>query len=345
VTVGSLFSGIGGLELGLEMRGFGEVIWQAESDPHARAVLAKHWPSVRCFEDVREIDATSPRPDIICGGFPCQDISLAGRGAGIDGERSGLWREFERIVRVLRPGLVFIENVAALLGRGLDRVLRDLAALGFDAEWETFRASDVGAPHRRDRLFLLAYADRERVRELCRRSGGASGGGAAELVHDGEALAHAEGDGRGSWRSRRPSPGGEGEPECALLAYGSQRGPAKRDIDSGSGDGRRPLREGEAEPGGRGLAVADPDGPRDRARQLAAHRFPPSPGRLAGWDGPQPAIRRGDDGVPGRSHRLRLLGNAVVPQQAALAFQTLVARASPPSTDAGASETGRRGRP
>jgi len=156
--IGSLFSGIGGIEMGLELCGLGPVLWQCDNDPHARAVLATHWPSVRRYNDVREIDETAERPEIICGGFPCQDISLAGKGAGIDGARSGLWSEYARIIRALRPSVVFVENVAALVNRGIDRVLGDLAALGFDAEWDVFRASDVGAPHRRERLFLLAYA-------------------------------------------------------------------------------------------------------------------------------------------------------------------------------------------
>jgi DNA (cytosine-5)-methyltransferase 1 len=135
LTVGSLFSGIGGFELGLERAGM-RVLWQAETDPYASAVLAKHWPGVRNHGDVRNVRAGAVEPvDVICGGFPCQDISNAGKRAGIDGERSGLWSEYARIVGELRPRYVIVENVAALLGRGIERVLGDLAALGFDAEW------------------------------------------------------------------------------------------------------------------------------------------------------------------------------------------------------------------
>ncbi len=158
VNVGSLFSGIGGLELGLERAGM-RTVFQVESDAYARAVLAKHWPNVRRFDDVRTVGAHNLPPcDVLCGGFPCQDISNAGKRAGIEGARSGLWSEFARIIREIRPRYVLVENVSALVGRGLDRVLRDLAALGFDAEWTCLRASDVGAPHRRERLFLVAYA-------------------------------------------------------------------------------------------------------------------------------------------------------------------------------------------
>ena len=124
LTVGSLFSGIGGFDLGLERAGM-RVIWQSEIDPYASAVLKKHWPHVPNHGDVRTITADRvERPDVICGGFPCQDISNAGKRAGIDGERSGLWSEFARIIGDLRPGYVIVENVAALLGRGIERVLR-----------------------------------------------------------------------------------------------------------------------------------------------------------------------------------------------------------------------------
>jgi hypothetical protein len=98
-----------------------------------------------------------PYVDVLCGGFPCQDISLAGRGAGLAGERSGLWREFARLIGELRPRYVIVENVPALTSRGLDVVLADLAACGFDAEWDHLPASAFGAPHRRDRIWLVAY--------------------------------------------------------------------------------------------------------------------------------------------------------------------------------------------
>lgn len=154
---GSLFSGIGGLDLGLERAGM-QCAWQVEIDPYASRVLAKHWPSVPRFSDVRAVGAHNlPAVDLICGGFPCQDISRAGKRVGIDGERSGLWSEFARIIRQLRPRFVLVENVAALLGRGLGRVLGDLADLGFDAEWSVLSACALGAPHLRERVFIVAY--------------------------------------------------------------------------------------------------------------------------------------------------------------------------------------------
>ena len=158
ITFGSLFAGIGGFDLGFERAGM-VCKWQVEIDDYANRVLAKHWPNVRRWDDVR----TWPQPDtervdVICGGFPCQDISVAGKGEGLDGSRSGLWFDFARIVRDMGPRFVVIENVAALRLRGLDRVLGTLANLGYDAEWSTISACALGAPHTRDRLFIIAYS-------------------------------------------------------------------------------------------------------------------------------------------------------------------------------------------
>ena len=158
LTFGSLFSGIGGLDLGLERAGM-RCAWQVEIDDYATRVLQKHWPDVPRFRDVRECGAHNlGAVDLICGGFPCQDISNAGKRAGIGGERSGLWSEFNRIICELRPRYVLVENVAALLVRGMGRVLGDLAAGGYDAEWQCLPAAAFGAPHIRDRVFILAHS-------------------------------------------------------------------------------------------------------------------------------------------------------------------------------------------
>lgn len=160
MTFGSLFAGIGGMDLGLERAGM-HCVWQVEIDGYARRVLAKHWPHVRRHDDVRTFPPEGDWScDLIAGGFPCQDISFAGKGAGLAGKRSGLWMEFARIIRVLRPRLVLLENVSALLVRGFGRVLGDLAALGFDAEWGCIPAAAVGAPHIRDRVFIMAHSER-----------------------------------------------------------------------------------------------------------------------------------------------------------------------------------------
>ena len=157
MTFGSLFAGIGGLDLGLERAGM-KCRWQVEIDPYCRKVLTKHWPDVPKYEDVRDVGKANLEPvDLICGGFPCQDISYAGKGAGLAGERSGLWYEFARIIGEMGPRIVLVENVAALLTRGPGDVLGTLASLGYDAGWESLPAGSFGAFHNRDRVFLVAH--------------------------------------------------------------------------------------------------------------------------------------------------------------------------------------------
>jgi DNA (cytosine-5)-methyltransferase 1 len=157
ITFGSLFAGIGGFDLGFERAGM-VCKWQVEIDDYANKVLSKHWPGVHRERDIRECGKHNlERVDVICGGFPCQDISYAGLGAGLEGERSGLFFEAVRVVRQLRPSVVVLENVAALLTRGLDRVLGTLATIGYDAEWHCIPAAAVGAPHRRDRVFIILH--------------------------------------------------------------------------------------------------------------------------------------------------------------------------------------------
>lgn len=167
-TVLSLFAGIGGFDLGLERTGGFRTVAACEIDREARATFQKHWPGVPLYDDVRSL--TSRRladdgiyPDCIIGGFPCQDVSLAGSGQGLGGDRSGLWREYRRLIGELRPQLIFVENVAALLGRGLGTVLGDLASLGFDAEWHCIPASYAGARQLRDRIWIVAYPECDSV--------------------------------------------------------------------------------------------------------------------------------------------------------------------------------------
>lgn len=205
MTIGSLFAGIGGLELGLEWAGLGPVAWQVELDPWCRGVLAMHWPSAARHADVRHVGAHNLEPvEVICGGFPCQDISVAGKNAGLAGARSGLWREYLRIVGELRPRVVVVENVRALVSRGLDRVAADLDAAGYRVEARIIAAADVGAPHRRERLFVIgsrmADANGERVRQQQQREPG----GRADGLRDrgqGEPVDHRAG------RGRHPEPG------------------------------------------------------------------------------------------------------------------------------------------
>ena len=326
MRIGSLFSGIGGLELGLERAGVGHTVWQVEQDLFCQKVLAKHWPKARRYEGVREVGAHNLEPvDLICGGFPCQDISLAGKGEGLEGERSGLWSEYARIVRELRPRWVVIENVAALLSRGVDAVLGTLSEGGYDATWDCIPAAAVGAPHRRDRLFVVAWrvsdAERAAIRQEPRWRGGSRDGACSPFTrHLGQVVANA--------RSERPQ-----ERHGTPFAVGSQE----------PGAGNRC---------GKGGLVANPDGGRpqgergdgllDGERQALGHdsdrrggqEWPPPPGDMLAWGrvqaDTQPAICRLASGLPAglvrnRRGALRALGNAVVPQVAEVIGRMIVA--------------------
>jgi DNA (cytosine-5)-methyltransferase 1 len=166
MTFGSLFAGVGGIDLGLERAGM-ECRWQVEINPFCRRVLAKHWPNVPRYGDITQLDGSElERVDLIAGGFPCQDVSHAGRRVGIEGKRSGLWFQFARLIRAVRPRYVLVENVTGLLDRGMGRVLGELAELGFDAEWTVLSACRFGAPHPRERVFILAYPAGERSGQL-----------------------------------------------------------------------------------------------------------------------------------------------------------------------------------
>ena len=170
-----LFSGIGGFSLGFERAGM-ETIAFCEYDEHARAILKKHWPETPIYKDVRELDATKYRGtiDIVCGGFPCQDLSIAGKKAGFDGERSSLYREMLRIIGECLPRFAVFENVTGLLtgesGRWFAKFLFDLAEIGFDAEWHCISASYLGASHHRDRVWIVAYPKSEHDRTCNNKS-------------------------------------------------------------------------------------------------------------------------------------------------------------------------------
>lgn len=281
---GSLFSGIGGLDLGLERAGF-EVKWQCEIDPYATKVLEKHWPNVPRFRDVRECGAHNlPPVDLIAGGFPCQDVSLAGDRAGITGARSGLWTEYARIVRELRPRFVLVENVPGLLSAGMGEVLGDLAGLGYDAEWESLPASAFGAPHRRDRVFIVAYS--------ATLLGIAIGGGKPNRILS-EVLANTEIDGRQPWGPRDTTErtpgrefnrGGIGSELPDVAGQGPSDGPASRIFPSDT----------------QGQGWMDAEFER----------------RCRAWWSVESDVGRVAHGTSKRVDRLRCLGNSVVPQVA-----------------------------
>lgn len=158
-TVLDLFSGIGGFSLGLERTGGFRTIAFCEIEPFPRKVLVKHWPNVPIFEDVRKLHARDlpEAVDVICGGFPCQDISRAGKMEGLKGKQSSLWREMCRLVEETNPKFVLAENVARLCADGLAEVLNGLSEIGYDAEWHCIPGYTVGSPQERDRVYIVAY--------------------------------------------------------------------------------------------------------------------------------------------------------------------------------------------
>ena len=303
-----LFSGIGGFALGLEAAGF-ETAAFCEIDPYAQQVLKKNWPGVPIYDDVRRITADrlvsdGVGIDVITGGFPCQDISTAGRQAGIDGERSGLWSECSRLLGDIRPRYAIFENVTNLLtGDGGDwfkRVLWDISTVGYDAEWHCIPASAIGAYHHRDRVWIVAYPS-----GVKREPGSQEQRALRKMQEDGpifnkscrRSKAHAK-------LSANTNSGGvrqEQEPraECERASLLELNGEAQS-LAHASSQGL----QGGQEAGNNGEDRQEP------RNQLIT--------RLSGIQGGvwevEPNVGRVANGVPARTHRLRCLGNAVVPQ-------------------------------
>ena len=278
-----LFSGIGGFSLGLERTGGFETVAFCEIEEFPRRVLKKHWPEVPCYNDVRTLTADVLRRDgiavdVITGGFPCQDLSVAGKQRGMgEGTRSGLWSEIIRLVGELRPQYVIVENVAALLagpserrGGWFGRVLGDLAECGYDAEWENITAAAVGAPHRRERVWLVAYTQQER--SGLGTANGYSGGRVCDQERNGSQWAVQ------SW------PAGDGSDVA--------------DADKRHGQPSEKHRPGILEKASCKGADGNIGGRGSNGWQWVTE---PDVGRVA-------------NGVPDRAHRLAALGNAVVPQ-------------------------------
>ena len=292
-----LFSGIGGFALGLEAVGF-ETVAFCEIDPYAQKVLKKNWPGVPIYDDVRRITADrlvsdGIGVDVITGGFPCQDISTAGRQAGIDGERSGLWSECSRLLGDIRPRYAIFENVTNLLsGDGGDwfkRVLWDISSVGYDAEWHCIPASAIGAYHHRDRVWIVAYPNSDSEPGITLNAG---------EIHQTALL-----ENTGSLK-REPR-----SEEQGVLREVQENG-AVFDQFSGRSE-TYPL----ADTGSAGLQGGQEAGNNGKDRQEPRHQL------ITGLSGVQggvwatePNVGRVANGVPARSHRLRCLGNAVVPQ-------------------------------
>jgi DNA (cytosine-5)-methyltransferase 1 len=295
-----LFSGIGGFSLGLERTGGFTTVAFCEIEPFCQRVLAKHWPKVPIYDDVRELTgarlaADGIAVDVICGGFPCQDISFAGKRAGLEGARSGLWSEYGRLIGELRPRFVIVENVPGLLSLGMGTVLGDLAALRYDAVWDCVPAAAVGAPHRRDRVWLVAHPQH------------------SDAYHTGPHHAHA--DTAGQERQVQPvdEQGRELGQVCGAVSHA-----ISDELRQQSGRSGGPRRSCETQPGEHGTPryVADAHD----ARLAIGLRFSGDDGEErqaaigGGWWAAEPDVGRVAHGVPSRVDRLRSLGNAVVPQ-------------------------------
>ena len=368
MKIGSLFSGYGGLDSAVvELLG-GEVAWHCEWDDAPARILAHHFPGVPNYRDVSTVDWASVEPvDVLTGGFPCQDVSLAGRRAGMkSGTRSGLWSEFATAIDVLRPRLVVIENVRGLLSaaaggdvepcawclgddggepalRALGAVLGELADLGYDAEWLGVRASDVGAPHGRFRVFVVAYP-----------SGGGGGGWPSESRQAGGDYA-VIGSGAGGTGARAALADTRSGKRCQCATLSEQRRGIRRAEESdvsrresgvvANTDGRR---RGELDAHVGGLSVADKNSggtvwgdyePAIQRWEGITNRLAPAPTLADGRDGqhrlsalfvewmmglPEGWVTAPEIGLT-RNQQLRALGNGVVPQQAAFALRELLA--------------------
>jgi DNA (cytosine-5)-methyltransferase 1 len=342
-TFGSLFAGIGGIDLGLERAGW-TGRWQVEWDEYCQHVLAHHWPDIPRYGDITTVDwSTVESVDLLAGGFPCQPVSSAGKKAAQADER-WLWPEFARAIGALRPELVLVENVTNLLGvnegSAFGDVLGDLASLGYDAEWDCIPASSVGALHDRDRVWIVAYARCVRVQpdrgsRQAPRASGATQGGARERQRswnapsdggaDARAVAHPNGHrlsrSRLHARSRRPDEGTAHVEWTGTTPADSDRGRCESGIGR-QGIGRVPVFDALRDPRSGGIALGDAD--ITSADALAAGGGPRGATSQPGWWLTEPDVGRVAHGVPARVDRLRALGNAVVPQVVEVIGQRLI---------------------
>jgi len=340
----ALFAGAGGGILGGKLLGW-RTVCAVEWDAYARDVLVARQNDgcldpFPIWDDVQTFDGHPwrGRIDVVSGGFPCQDISCAGKGAGIDGERSGMWVEMARIIREVAPRYVFVENSPMLTSRGLGRVLGNLAEMGYHARWGVLGAVDAGAPHKRDRIWILAHSDLHEHRA----NGGKKGEqGVIPSEHrkercarwisrtssDSKVLADAKVAGRQAWQLHglRTQPGqGEGLVACC---GGTREG--RRCDGSDSRESEQPRRT-KTECGGEALADAEVLGltprkipPLECGRQSLEGQF--RGGGLGGseWWQSEPDVGRVANGVAARVDRLRAIGNGQVPAVAALAWNIL----------------------
>ena len=325
LSVGSLFTGIGGLDLGLERAGM-TVRWQVERDPWCQRVLAKHWPDVPRYKNVEDVGVDLEPVDLICGGFPCQPVSQAGHQKGTDDDR-WLWPEFQRIVGLLRPRYVLVENVTGLFtangGHAFGEVIGSLADSGYDCEWSVLSAADVGAPHLRKRVWIVAHA--ESVNGEWAEPEGNRGWRSQKTARDsGESrvtLAHADRDRRHAIHGGELVSDEKRKHTSSITRRTNQQsrfdcngGVAHADHDGLEGRKLLPNRPSERAVGTSGMADANVEV--QPSRTFYADEGASLSEFTSGhqWWSIEPDVGRVAHGIPKRVDRLRGLGNAVVPQ-------------------------------
>ena len=304
LKVGSLFSGIGGIEIGFEKQGF-ETEWFVENELYAQTILRKRFPKAKIYGDITKLDfKTISKVDILTGGFPCQDISNAGKRAGIEGSRSSLWKHYLRAISTIQPRYALIENVSALLRRGLDTVLCDIAKIGYDAEWYCIPASSVGALHQRDRIFIIAYPN--------------SNGNRFNITTN-------RGKEKEIWNENNKSIISE---QCGKID-------GEQDVSNTTSDGckkgstiRREISEetrgskfNKCDKTQRTIANTNEQGwSRKRKTEMGCKEL------RNGWWAIEPELGRVAHGIPNRMDRIRCLGNSVVPQLAEIFAEAIKIR-------------------
>jgi DNA (cytosine-5)-methyltransferase 1 len=357
MRIGSLFSGIGGLDLACEQAFNGETVWQVEREPYCQRVLESRWPNAKRHSDVREVGAHNLEPiDVLCGGFPCQDLSQAGRHAGLDGEKSGLYTELLRIAQELAPSYVVMENVPKLL-HYRERLEGDFARIGYGLLWQQCEASDVGAPHKRRRVFALAVQGMQGSKLLTPPLGQQTdlfapswdghrlrvGLWPTALANNNRKTMFKQGGEPLGCAVRWPTPTVKGNHNKASLSSKAGDGlstavkwptPCSRDYRSGTGCTAKTQakRRGSAQlpevvggclnPAWVELLMGFPMGWTVPGAEVSAHAWPMGRGdEQAPHEPPRLVAPRS---VADRTARLKALGNAVVPQQGAGALARML---------------------
>ena len=339
-SVLDLFAGIGGFSLGLERTGGFDTVAFCEICPKARKVLSKHWPNVKQYTDIRELTGDQLKKDgieidVITGGFPCQDISCAGKAKGILAERSGLWAEMFRLIRDVRPTWAIIENVSALRSKGLTLVLQNLCEIGYCAEWHCIPASAVGAPHQRDRIWIIANPNNSRDRTSQRRdmpkirkailqgwqehtlsepSGYCEDVANSMQQHKtqrGEReITESKGDGGGTEQGRSE---GDAERQRSIRCSGSST--CDEVANSNSQQRQDPTTRQSGEGQERKLHTQEESkAPHDLRREVTGCGCLRGEPTQADFWAVEPNVGRVAHGIPNRVDRLKQLGNSVVPQ-------------------------------